>query len=115
MNYKKFAIKLAKTVKGRYRVAAIVLDKQDRIVSFSTNSYTQTHPKMARYASACGSKHKQFLHAEVSALIKSKGKGYKIFVCRIDSSDNVCMAKPCPICEMAIKEHGGIKVVEYTI
>ena len=115
MDYKKFAIKLAKTVEGRYRVAAIILDKKDRIVSWGVNSYSQTHPIMAKYAKVCGNDLKVFIHAEVSALIKSKGKGYKIFVCRIDNSDRVCIAKPCPICEMAIKEHGGIKVIEYTI
>lgn len=115
MNYEEFAIKLAKKVNGRYRVAAIVLDKQDRIVSYGTNSYSKTHPKMARYAKECGNNFRVFLHAEVLALIKSKGKGYKIFVCRIDHKGNPVMAKPCPICELAIKEHGGIKVVEYTI
>ena len=31
MNYKRLAIQLAKKVSGRYRVAAIVLDKHDKV------------------------------------------------------------------------------------
>jgi deoxycytidylate deaminase len=114
MNYKQLAIKLAKTVKGRYRVAAIVLDKRDRVLSTGTNSYTRSHPEQARYGKACGFSERIYLHAEISALIKCKKQGYKIYVARIDIHGNTLLSKPCELCSMAIKEH-GIKVIEYTL
>lgn len=114
MNYHKLAIKLAKTVKGKYRVAAIVLDKHDRVIATGVNSYEKTHPMMAKFSKKCGLDEKVYLHAEIQALVRAKGQGYKIYICRIDVDGNTVIAKPCVICNMAIKE-AGIKVVEYTL
>lgn len=114
MNYHDLAIKLAKTVRGRYRVSAIVLDKRDRVIATGVNSYEKTHPLQARLSKKIGLHEKVYLHAEIDALIKCRRQGYKIYVCRIDHEGNTLMAKPCPICEMAIKE-AGIKVIEHTI
>jgi tRNA(Arg) A34 adenosine deaminase TadA len=115
LNYKQFAINLAKKVEGRYRVSALILDKQDRVISYGLNSYEKTHPIQKKYSKLCNNDNRIYLHAEVASLIKSKNKGYKIYICRIDNSGNTCLAKPCPICELAIKEHGSIKIIEYTI
>lgn len=114
MNYHKLAIKLAKKVDGRYRVSAIILDKRGRILSTGTNSYSKTHPKQKEYSEKNGNEHRIYLHAEIEALIRCKTQGYKIYICRIDHEGNTLLAKPCEICEMAIKEH-GIKIVEYTL
>jgi deoxycytidylate deaminase len=53
-----------------------------------------------------------YLHAEIAAIIKAKGKGYKIKIERYSNKGKPLPSKPCPICELAIKE-AGIKVVSY--
>lgn len=114
MNYHKLAIKLAKTVKGKYRVAAIVLDKRDRVISYGVNSYEKTHPIQAKFSKMVGLEEKVYLHAEIQALVRAKKQGYKIYICRIDVDGNTVMAKPCDICSMAIKD-AGIKIIEHTV
>ena len=116
MKYYDLARQLALEVKGKYKVAAIILDKRGRIISTGTNSYVKTHPIQAKYANKCKSEHKLriYLHAEISALIKCRGKGHKIFILRIGTDNQDLLAKPCPICELAIKE-SKIKIIEYTM
>ena len=55
-----------------------------------------------------------FLHAEIAAIIRAKGKAiHKIVVKRYDKSGRLMLAKPCPVCQLAIKE-AGIKVVVHS-
>ena len=113
MNYYNLARQLAMNVKGKYKVAAVVLDKRGRILSTGTNSYVKTHPIQARFSNMTGSEHRIYLHAEISALVKCRGAGHKIFILRVGTDNQDLPAKPCPICELAIKEY-KIKIVEYT-
>lgn len=99
---------------GQHRVTAIVYDKRGRVLSVGENSYSKTHPEQARFALLAGEPLKQFLHAEVLALIRCKGKPYKIKVERMNRKGTLMLAKPCPICELAIKQ-AGIKFIEYSI
>jgi deoxycytidylate deaminase len=109
------ALKSARPESGRYRIAAAVLDKQGRVLSIGTNSYVKTHPRQAEYAKKVGAYDKSWLHAEVSALVKVKsGVPYKIVVVRVGNDGELRLAKPCKVCEMAIKQ-AGIKVIEYTM
>lgn len=101
-------------MKMRHVLKATVYDKRGKILSVANNSYVKTHPKMKKYASRNGEPYKQFLHAEIYALIKCKGTPYKIKVERFDKNGNPKDAEPCPICKMAIKE-AGIKFIEYTM
>jgi deoxycytidylate deaminase len=58
---------------------------------------------------------KQYLHAEVAAIIRSKGRDiHKIKIERYDSEGNPKLAAPCPVCQLAIKM-AGIKFVEHTV
>ena len=100
----------------KHVVTATVYDKRGRILAVKDNDYQKTHPKQARLAQACGLHHKQYLHAEISAIIKAQKHGvpYKIKVERYDHRGRPALAKPCPICEMAIAE-SGIKFVEFTV
>ena len=102
--------------KRKYKITATVFDKKGRILAKETNSYQKTHPLQLHYAKKAGKPHKVFLHAEIKAIIKAQkyGEPYKIFVERYDSKGNPVSAKPCCICELAIKE-AGIQRVEYTI
>lgn len=112
---RKLALKSAKPEQGRYRIAAAVLDKQGKVLSTGVNSYLKTHPKQAEFAKKALLHEKAFLHAEISALVKVKnGTPYKMVVVRVGNNGELRLAKPCPVCQMAI-EQAGIKVLEYTM
>jgi tRNA(Arg) A34 adenosine deaminase TadA len=101
--------------KKRFNITAIIYDKRGRILSIGKNSYTKTHPVQAAYSEQVGLPHKIFLHAEIHAIVKCKNleKAHKIVVFRYDEKGNPRSAKPCPICEKAIKET-SIKIIEHT-
>jgi deoxycytidylate deaminase len=105
------------TTKARKKfvIKATTFDSRDRIISVGYNSYTKTHPRQAKIADMVGLDDKQYLHAEVAAIIRSKGRDiHKIKIERYDSEGNPKLAAPCPVCQMAIKM-AGIKFVEYTV
>lgn len=106
---------LALTSSGKHRVAAAVLDSKGTILSTGVNSYIKTHPIQAHYAKKAGCSEKQWLHAEISALVKIKhGKPTKIVVIRINRQGELRLAKPCDICMLAIKQ-AGIDSIEFSI
>ncbi len=98
----------------KYYMASCTVDKQGRIIAFGMNS-TKTHPLMVTYSklSKDTRPNRIYLHAEVSALVKSYRKPYAIFVTRINRQKEMAMSKPCPICTFAIQT-AGIKRVYYT-
>jgi len=98
---------------GRHALTAIIYDKKGRVLSIGKNSYTKTHPKMYRLGKITGNPDAIYLHAEIAALVKCRGVPYKIKIERFDKDGNPKLAKPCDICDLAIKE-AGIKYVEYT-
>lgn len=100
----------------KFSICATVYDKKGRILSTGENSYTKTHPKMARLSHACDLKDKIYLHSEVLCIIRALKVGipHKIKIERYHKNGNPALAKPCPICDMFIKE-SGIKFVEYTV
>jgi len=102
-------------MKNRAEVQATVYDRKGNVLSVAKNSYVKTHPEQARYALKVNQPEKQYLHAEVHAIIRAlkRGKPYKIKIERYNKDGAPAMAKPCPICEFAIKE-AGISFVEYT-
>lgn len=104
-----------KTRRQQQNITAIIYDKKGRILSIGKNSYVKTHPMQAAYASKAGLPEKQFLHAELAAIIKCKdlSKAHSILVTRVNKSGNFANAKPCPICNLAIKE-ADIKNISWT-
>ena len=107
--------------KGKYKVAAAVLSKKGKVLSYGTNSYTKTHPTQDKYAKQAGCCQKQYLHAEIAALVayarhdtKRQENPHKIKVLRVNQRGETRMSKPCQICDLAIKA-AGVKVVEYSI
>lgn len=99
----------------RQSLTATTYDKRGRVIAVGYNSYTQTHPKQKELACKAGLPEKEYLHAELSSIIKSKGKAiHKIKIERYDKNGNPKLAKPCPICELAIKQ-ANIKFIEYTV
>lgn len=101
----------------RYLLTATIYDKHGIRLAEEHNSYTKTHPIQKEYAIKVGTPQREYLHAEIRAIIKALKKGvpYKIFISRVNPKNgNIGCAKPCPICELAIQE-AGIKRVEYTL
>ena len=98
----------------KQQITAIVYDKRGKVLSVGQNSYKKSHPRQAELAARVGEPYKYFLHAEIAALVKCRDKPYKIRIERKDKAGNYKLAKPCPICELAIKE-AGIKFVEYSV
>ena len=101
--------------KTRFDITAIIYDKRGRVLSIGKNSYIKTHPYQARCAEQVGLPHKQFLHAEIHAIIRCKqlSKAHKIVVMRFDKDGNERSARPCPVCQSAI-DATEIKIVEHT-
>ena len=103
------------TARKKFVIKATTFDSRDRIISVGYNSYTKTHPKQAKMAAMVGLDVKQHLHAEIAAIIRSKGRDiHKIKIERYDSEGNPKLAAPCPVCQLAIKM-AGIKFVEHTV
>lgn len=84
----------------RYQITAILFDKKGRPLSIGKNSYTKTHPIMARESAKHGEPYKVFLHAEIDAIVRCKdmSKASRIVVMRFDANGLPVNAKPCPIC-----------------
>lgn len=100
---------------GKHTITATITDKRGRILSQAQNNYTKSHPYQRRIACSVGQPDRIFLHAEIAALIKLKqGTPYKIFIERYHKSGKPANAKPCRVCEQAIKLK-GIERVEYTM
>lgn len=98
----------------RQFILAKCYDKRGMLLSVAFNSYTKTHPIQKYFAAKVGKDECQYLHAEISAILRAKGKNiYRITVERYDSGGNPANAKPCPICQEAIKAF-SIPVVEHT-
>jgi len=96
-----------------YMVHSYVLDSHNRIISKGTNSYQKTHPMQFRFANKTNRPNRQYLHAEIAALVKARKEPFGILVVRITKSGLIRMARPCNICIMAIRE-AGIKNVYYS-
>lgn len=89
---------------GKSFVGAVTLDHKGRIISIKTNSY-KTHPRMVELSRSVRWGYKKiFLHAEVAALINSPIPAHTIIIARITRDGELALAKPCPICQLAIRE-----------
>lgn len=98
----------------KHSIQAKAFDKHGRLLSSASNSYTKTHPIQAMFAKKAGMEAKQYLHAEIACIIRSKGaKIYSLHVSRETKSGNLRNAKPCPVCLEAIKAY-GVRYVFYT-
>jgi tRNA(Arg) A34 adenosine deaminase TadA len=105
-------VDLAKSSTSKRKVGAILL-KRGKIVASATNLETKSHPEQARYAKRVGKPLNIYLHAEIGALVRCTCEADTIIVCRVDKKGDIKLAKPCPICELAIKE-SKIKNIYYT-
>ena len=101
--------------KTRQAIMAIIYDKRGRVLSIGKNQYLKTHPMQAKYAQEVCQPEKVYLHAEIHAIVRCRAlsKAHKIFVSRWDKQGKPMLAKPCEICQSAIRA-AGIKFIEHT-
>ena len=101
--------------KHRHVLTAVIYDKKGRVLSVGQNSYVKTHPLQAKHARDVGHPEKQFLHAEIHAIVRcaNLNRAHRIFVSRWDRNGKPMLAKPCSVCMSAIKAI-GIEKVEHT-
>lgn len=99
----------------KYDIRATCYDKKGRVISTGVNSYTRTHPVQAHFAKMVGLDEKQYIHAEIQALLRAKDKKvHKIKVERYGKDGVPLNSAPCPICVAALKVW-GVEVIEHTI
>lgn len=113
MNNLDFAKELATlSTFDKYKIAALVLDRKGNILSFGVN-VLKTHPRQKHYAIRAGHPAKEYLHAEIAALVRCRHDPYSLLVVRITGRGLLANSAPCDVCRLAIVE-AGIKVVEYS-
>ena len=90
---------------GHHILTAFAYDKRGRILAVGRNSYTKTHPLMAKAGKAVGKPNTIFLHAEIDALVKVKdwSKIEKLVVVRYTRDGVPALAKPCAVCQRILK------------
>jgi deoxycytidylate deaminase len=100
---------------ARQNITAIIYDKRGRILSIGKNSYWKTHPLQSKTAKEVGLPNKEFLHAEIAAIVKCAdlSSAKRMLITRINKFGKALASKPCPICQKAIKD-AGIKFVDHT-
>ena len=98
----------------KQHVEATVYNAKGHIIAKGVNSYSKSHPKQAKFAKQAGNPKAVFLHAEIAAIVKCRQKPHRISVIRYMKDGTTGNAKPCAICELAIRE-AGIKLIEYSV
>lgn len=111
-NFLHLAVETAKSSPSRRRVGAVLLRKS-KLVSTAVNLEQKSHPLQAKLAEKVGLGEKIYLHSEIHALIKAKEDADTIIVARVNTQDKLRMAKPCPICALAL-EQSGVKNIYYS-
>ena len=89
----------------RPTIFATCYDKKGRYLSSAINSYKKTHPLQKYFADKVGHKDNIYLHAEIAALIKAGTQKIHtiVIIRRYKKTNNLALAKPCPICLEALK------------
>ena len=86
-----------------YRIGAAIFSRKGALISTGFNKQ-KTHVRQAKWAFEVGQPLRQFLHAEIDALIKCRhGDPYSIVIVRL-TSKGLAMAKPCAVCQRALLE-----------
>lgn len=97
----------------KYEITALAYDRRGRLLSVGRNSYVRTHPLQAKYSRQAGRPQAVYLHAELAALVKARAPVHRLVIMRYHINGQPALAKPCPACQLAIKEF-NVKIVEHT-
>ena len=101
---------------NQHHLTATIYDKRGRVLSIGKNSYLKTHTLQKRFAVSVGLPEKQYIHAEIDAILKCRNldKAHRITVVRYNKMGEPLCAKPCKICMAAIEEMTNIQVIQHT-
>jgi hypothetical protein len=95
-------------------IVAHAYDKRGNLIARAANAYKKTHPLQARYAQQAGQPLREYLHAEIACLLRARDiPVHKITIERYHADGTPALAKPCPVCSLAIADW-GVKIIEYT-
>lgn len=95
-------------------VTCIAYNKRGRVLSIGHNNYIKTHTLQAKFAKRVGKPNAVYLHAEIDCLIKARGQPiHRVLIVRRLYGNKHGLAKPCPICQLALKEF-GVQKIEHT-
>jgi tRNA(Arg) A34 adenosine deaminase TadA len=90
----------------KHIIVAHAYDKKGKLLSCATNSYTKTHPLQAYFAQQVNEPLREFLHAEIACIIRCKDKQiHTLKIWRYGYNGKLLCAKPCAICQEAIKAY----------
>lgn len=100
---------------ARPNVTAFIYDKRGSLLAAGKNSYIKTHPLQAKIAKEVGEPAKIYLHAEIHAITRldSEARPSKIVVVRLDSQGKPALARPCRVCQEALRQF-NITEIEHT-
>jgi deoxycytidylate deaminase len=93
---------LLENIHTSQKIVAFVIRK-NRVVSTGVNSYTKTHPRQAHYGKLAGQPKRQYLHAEIAALLRAPSDADTLVVIRVNKAGEFVNSKPCPVCALAIR------------
>lgn len=96
------ARELLKSYHEKHNLMAFAI-RNNRVYSAGVNSYTKTHPRQSFFGKLAGQPNREYLHAEVAALLRAPKDVDTLLVVRINKRGDFACAKPCPVCELAIK------------
>lgn len=108
----RLAIEVAKSSPSKKQVGAVLLNK-GKVLATAVNLEDKTHPVQAKWARRAGLEPKQYLHAEIAALVRCRQEADTIVVARVNGQGKLRNARPCPICSLALAE-AGISKVHYS-
>lgn len=77
--------------------------KGNRVCGTGFNSYRKTHPTQAKFARIANQPKREYLHAEISALLRSPNDVDTLYVVRFNKQGDPVCARPCPVCRAAIR------------
>lgn len=113
---KELALELP-NIKGQQRVACLIVDKRDRILTFGVNDYLTTHPYQKKLSEKLGfDSERVYLHAETLACLRLRPhmRPWKAVICRVGRTGELLPSFPCLSCKEALRQH-KIQVIECTI
>ena len=112
----KLAVEVAEMSPSRTKVGAVLYNSKRRVITTAVNNDYKSHPRQAWWAQRAGLDEKIYLHAEMACLIKAREAADTIVVVRLGGHDGKSLrqAKPCKICEPALR-YAGIKHVYYSV
>jgi len=102
---------------GKIKIGAVIISKKN-LISVASNM-RKSHPlqkQLNKFRFSPTDTSKDYIHAELSAIIKANTKNLAdsiMYIYREDRNGNLAMCRPCPACMKEIQKV-GIKKIYYT-